>query len=292
MMPRVILKSIPRLLPATLLVCLVAAATGCKKKTGEVIDRNGIPYYIYHKQGKQRNPLFIGAKALEYSKETQAENDSARVKFNNCVNWLEQHLLETDSMVSLPYTFPVGAYNLEPPWFSGLANSRCVEVFMKAYEFSGDSHYIELCEKLLTSFTVPTALGGNLCELHGDDWYAEYASAKIQSPFVLNGMISTIVSIDRYHQKFPSERSERLVKRGIETVKKNLYRFNNNGLSYYNLDSNEAHRNYYRIHVKQMVWMHDLTNDPRYLEMRSDWIDYYNASLQADEVPLEKNLRP
>jgi len=198
-------------------------------------DRKGIPMKEY-KWGLEYNPLVVTYYAsgeiyfdngkfyyangyLQKYKETKKEK--YRQAYFRMLNWLEKNgeVFLRDSLV-WKYEFDFRPY-VKLDWYSGLTQGKITRVFIDAYEFTGEEKYLNLARKAINGMLVPVSEGGVFYQDDkGDIWIEEYPSPV--PSFVLNGNISTILSLIDYYNFTKEEYIKGLINKLINSLEKRL----------------------------------------------------------------------
>jgi heparosan-N-sulfate-glucuronate 5-epimerase len=105
--------------------------------------------------GPQRNPITISQHALsDYTSHSKTQDQVTLQKFINKSDWLAENAISEGNYSILQYEFPWPTYDIQPPWQSGMAQARALEVLAKAYNITQDRRYLETTKILLNSFFV------------------------------------------------------------------------------------------------------------------------------------------
>ena len=252
------------------------------------LDDYGIPWVYYETKidgkevGFQRNPVTTAHQANEFYDIYKVNNDeNSKTYFLNNVNWLVNNAVPKEDYLLLQYNFPLPIYNLKAPWFSAMANGLALQVLIKAHELTQDFRYLIAAKSLLNAFFIEVEHGGiTYKDSPNEWWYEEYASndknAKISR--VLNGMLFTVVAIYDYYKYTNDSDAKLLFDKGINSIKKELYRYNNNGYSYYDLLGNPPHT-YHQIHVDLTKKLYDITGELNLNKYSELWKNYNSPPL-------------
>ena len=251
------------------------------------LDYYGVPwvYYATIMDGKaagfQRNPVTTVAQANEfYNNYISNNNESSKTYFLNNVNWLVNNAVNKGYYSLLQYNFPIPHYNLNPIWYSAMANGQALQVLIKAHETTQDLRYLIAAKSLLNAFFIEVKHGGiTYKDSLNDWWYEEYASSSkyAKASRVLNGMLFTVLAIYDYYKYTNDADAKLLFDKGVNSIKKDLSKYNNNGYSYYDLLGNPAGK-YHQTHVILTKKLYDITGEPLFNEYSELWKNY-NASL-------------
>ena len=237
---------------------------------------NDIPLVDYGKVdgvyiGLQTNPVTISNAALALYNDS---NSTAMNIFLKDANWIVKHSVSRGNYSVLLYNFPWGIYNLDKGWISGMAHGLALQVLIKAHEFTGNEKYLHTAKNLLNSFFISVKNGGVAYkDQSGGFWYDEYASNKSQVKVsrVLNGMMFTVLGIYDYWNYTKSPNAKFLFDKGIVSLKNDLPRYDNNGVSYYDRLGNPAHSTYHQIHIDLARKLYNITGEPVFKEYSDKW---------------------
>ncbi|MDF2737483.1 MAG: D-glucuronyl C5-epimerase [Nitrososphaeraceae archaeon] len=247
------------------------------------LDYYGVPwvYYATIMDGKtvgfQRNPVTTVAQANEfYDNYKSNNNQSAKTYFLNNVNWLVNNAVQKEKYALLQYDFPIPHYNIYSKWYSGMANGQALQVLIKAHEITQDLRYLIAAKSLLNAFFIEVKHGGITYKDSSNDWwYEEYASSgkNVKTSRVLNGMLFTVLAIYDYYKYTNDPDAKLLFDKGVNSIKKELSKYNNNGYSYYDLLGNLAGK-YHQTHVILTKKLYEITGEPLFNEYSEFWKKY------------------
>jgi len=244
------------------------------------LDYYGVPWVHYKttsdgkEVGLQRNPVTTALQANEfYDLYKVSNNESAKTYFLNNVNWLVNNAVPKENYSLLQYNFPLPIYNLKAPWFSAMAHGYALQVLIKAHETTHDIRYLIAAKSLLNAFFVEVKHGGiTYKDTPNDWWYEEYASneknAKISR--VLNGMLFTVLGIYDYYKYTNDAEAKLLFDKGINSIKKEISKYNDNGYSYYDLLGMPA-KDYHQTHVVLLKKLYNITGEPILIQYSDLW---------------------
>ena len=251
------------------------------------LDYYGVPwvYYATIMDGKaagfQRNPVTTVAQANEfYDNYKSNNNESSKTYFLNNVNWLVNNAVQKQNYALLQYNFPIPHYNINSIWYSAMANGQALQVLIKAHEMTQDLRYLIAAKSLLNAFFIEVKDGGiTYKDSPNDWWYEEYASngKYVKNSRVLNGMLFTVLGIYDYYKYTNDADAKLLFDKGVNSIKKELSKYNNNGYSYYDLLGNPAGK-YHQTHVILTKKLYDITGEQIFNDYSEFWKNY-NPSL-------------
>ncbi len=176
----------------------------------------------------------------------------------------------------LQYNFPKPDYNLNSKWYSALANGQALQVLIKAHETTQDIRYLIAAKSLLNAFFIEVKDGGITHKDSPNDWwYEEYASngKSAKNPRVLNGMLFAVLAIYDYYKYTNDADAKLLFDKGVNSIKKELSKYNNNGYSYYDIFGNPPGK-YHQTHVILTKKLYDITGEPIFNEYSELWKNY------------------
>ena len=237
-----------------------------KEKSLISIDSAGIPQvdYGYRKNikiGVQKNPVTVCNKAFEYYKNyVSTKNNKYRKLFLNNVNWLLDNTVHKKEFSTFEYKFPLPIYNLDPPWSSAMANGQALEVFCKGHKLTCDAIFLDNAARILKSFFISIEDGGVTYKDKPDSWwYEEYVSynKETKESRVLNGMLFTLISINEYYKYTNNYDAKILFDKGLKNVIDNLWKYDDNGNSYYDILHNPSQK-YHKIHIDLLNQLYTL----------------------------------
>lgn len=270
-------------LPFPLLVQLVAFYKKSKNIIAKInrthsiqLDKDGIPYVLYGYYrgfyiGKQRSPVAISQKALEYYENFKKYNKIEDKKsLLNCVKWILENGKKNNDCVFLEYDFPWPMYDLEKPWRSGMAQGLAIQALVKAHKISKEKKFLDYAKLLLDSFYVDVKDGGITLKNNEGWWYEEFASKNAKMSKVLNGMMFALLGIYDYYNYTNDEKAKFLFEKGCSGLIKELPKFDYDGFSFYDLLGNPAHK-YHQIHIELLEKLYNITKEKIFKEYSDKW---------------------
>jgi heparosan-N-sulfate-glucuronate 5-epimerase len=248
------------------------------------VDQEGVPYVNYGvKDGlsikEQRNPITTANYALKYYDEIFQGNLTSLKYFNNCVKWLINNSIEDNESIFWEYNFDY-RYNMTKPWRSGMAQGKILEVFIKSHQLSNDEKYLIISKKIIHSFKVPVKEGGVTYFENNSIWFEEYADYGGIKSKALNGMIFTLISLNKYNDYIPDEETSELFEIGVKSVISQIDRYDTKYWTYYDQIETKAQRKYHNIHINQMKILYNITNKPIFKEKYIKWTEYQKSYLR------------
>ena len=240
-----------------------------KDKNGLVIVDYGVKNNI--KIGKHYNPTLLAQQGLAlYKKDSLTENDIKL--FWQIVTKLDDMVVYDDYQAYIPYTYPFPEYKVEKGWQSGMAQAQAIQLFMRAFRMSDDFGFIKKCELLLNGFYTPFEYNGFTYSINDSSlWYEEYADQYSSQPKVLNGMLYTLIGLYDYYQFKGSKKTKELFDYGYNGVILNLFKYDADYGSYYDIHQKAADKKYHQIHIDLLTIIQSVKEDPEIEKHLRKW---------------------
>jgi len=197
---------------------------------------------------------------------------------------------KSNSFLILPYKFPWKIYDLDPPWYSSMAQGKALPLLIYAYQLTGLEKYRDTANGILNSFFVDVSDGGITYKTNDSGWWYElYAKNESKQPKVLNGMLWTLVALDEYHRVTNDNKSKFLFDQGIRSLQKNLPSFDVNGFSYYDILKTPNKLEYHIIHINLLNELYAITGIDSFKFYADKWSNY-NKSAVIHQTPANIQL--
>jgi len=292
--------------PAAQLMSLVRGG----KLTNVTLDEKGIPSVFNNRlRITLRNPLTVSLYSLSYHENWIGEvgefsgyigdissltRDEHREYFLNAADWLVDNLsLRSEGTTTYgvwEYGHRATAYDLDPPWVSGMAQGLGIQALTKAYDTTGDPKYIQAARSALNALFVEVADGGvTYKDRPGEWWYEEYAKPGGKESRVLNGMIFALLGVNEYYEATRDESAKILFDKGIASLKTNIDDYDAGWWTYYDVTGNLANKGYHNIHIKLLDDLYGLTSERRFLEASEDWSRYKKSYFIREFIKQKPN---
>ena len=243
-------------------------------------DNRGVPLLNYHGQiGLQYNPIAVAQWGLGNCNQFRSGTNGAREKFLLASDWLCERLERNAHGIYVWNHHFDWEYRktLKAPWYSGLAQGQGISLLVRAHAETGDTKYSKAAALAFGSFLADTKSGGvTFRDAAGDLWFEEY----IVSPptHILNGFIWAAWGIYDYWLATGDGEARNLFARTVETLRKNLDRYDLGFWSRYELSGTRlpmiASPFYHRLHVTQLRIMHKITGDDVFARYAEKWEKY------------------
>lgn len=170
-------------------------------------------------------------------------------------------------------------FDMEVPWFSGMAQGYILGCFSRLYEVTGLERYLALAHKTFNSF-LRLPGDGEIWTTDLEDgqylWFEEYARNNGPSDRAFNGHIYAIWGLHDYWVATGDERAEALVDGGLTSLLHFLGRWRSPGAqSFYCLTHRERTATYHSVHTEQLVYLYTITGEPIFMQIADLFIDDY-----------------
>lgn len=207
--------------------------------------------------------------------------------FFNGANWFVNH---QDSRGGWPIMVTrkliAGVMELQPGWYSAMAQGHGISTLVRAYLKSKDTVYLRTAIDALKLFEISSAQGGvraKFANLY--DWYEEYPTTP--SSFVLNGFIFSLFGLYDLKEIATGKHLEtvtRLYNDGLKSLKAMLLMYDSGFGTFYDLRHisaglapNRARWDYHTVHISQLLQLSKMDDDPLFTRTVTRWQGYMNG---------------
>jgi hypothetical protein len=186
-------------------------------------------------------------------------------------DWLRRNLTVGARFGVWLHTFEFPPYGLAAPWVSAMAQGEGVSVLLRAHEMTRDPVYLTAACHAFGAFLHDfSEQGVSVRDEHGDLWLEEFPTTP--PVHVLNGFIFALWGVLDFYRVTRDSRARSVWEEGVQTLRKNLHRYELNWWSRYDLRSRSAcSAHYHRTHVRQLFVMADLADEPVFAEYAKRW---------------------
>lgn len=179
-----------------------------------------------------------------------------------------------------------GGSELEPGWYSAMAQGQAMSVLTRAYYYTKDQKFLDAAEMSTGLFYVKSQDHGILAIfMDRYKWYEEYPLTP--SLFVLNGFIYSLMGLYDLKMALPAGKrndAEKLFKEGMISLRAMLLIFDTGSGTIYDLrhltmdhELNLARWDYHATHVNQLTWITQIDSDPFYKKVLERWRGYFKG---------------
>jgi hypothetical protein len=210
--------------------------------------------------------------------------------------WAEahaQHLLDVSvssrGALFFPYPFvwqkapAPGKDQINPPWYSGLAQGYSLSLFSHLYQTTGKQIYKDAADKTFSSYKLP-AIDAETpwvteVDSQGFLWFEEYAKDPANQQMVLDGHILATFGLYDYWLMTGDPDAKRLVEAGITSVRKNWDYFRTPGwVIRYSLKWEVWNKSYQTVILGLFQQLWTMTSEPFFArcadQLADDWPKY------------------
>ncbi|XP_059146065.1 D-glucuronyl C5-epimerase B-like [Physella acuta] len=201
----------------------------------------------------------------------------------DAANWLVSN---QDSAGGWPTSIGMrtGDIELKPGWYSAMGQGQAMSTLIRAYNLTGQRHYVDVAVKGLHLYELGSEEGGVRARFLGQlDWYEEYPTTPT-STFVLNGFIFSMMGLYDVMKTADGEGqrlAERLWSSGLRSLKIMLGMYDSGTGTLYDLrhvinheQPNRARWDYHLTHIALIQEMAIIDGDAIFHQAASRWIDY------------------
>ncbi len=260
-------------------------------------DEKGIPMLDYKgKIGKQYNPIAIAQYALGHYNLYFNTNKNCHLDvFLKQADWLVENIKRNK------FGIPVWLHNfdwkykeiLRNPWYSGLAQGIGISVLARAYNTTKEGKYLDTADKAYLVFENNINEGGVVYwDKKGSPWIEEYI---LNTPtHILNGFIWALWGVYDYSLLLKEKNATKLWDNCLETLKKNLEKFDIGYWSLYDLSQtkikNLASPFYHKLHIVQLEVLYRLSKIEIFKEFSQKWKRYLDFKFNRNRAYFNKAI--
>jgi len=254
---------------------------------GFSLNQDGILQFDYgaafNNLGNWADPFFDSNYALALYRDwlnTKCADETLKAQFLKQANWLANGAEMRGDIAVWPYPFADKNFDLGPGWVSGIGQSRIAGVLLRAEAITRQQRFHDLAQAALRAYEVPIDKGG-VVTVDGDvTWIEEMADPKGRSFKVLNGHITGLAGISDFYAITRDPKWKVFYDRAVAAVKRDIGKFDAGYSTYYSLLMPSSKRpiaplgEYNALHVAQLLWLYNETQDGTFLEYASRYQAY------------------
>lgn len=244
-----------------------------------LVDENGVLLFEY-KGKKSYHPVYLAQYSLfVLDRYHQSKNEKDLEEVVKIANKLTTVALEADGTLLFPYVYDFVLHGrryidkMEAPWYSALAQGQVLSLFVRLYEETGDSLYLDLSSKVFNSFyrhKYNHDVWISCIDQNNNIWFEEYPAD--MPCFTLNGMVYAIYGIYDFYRITKRADAKELLSASITTIENNIDRYRNEGeVSYYCLKHAVGAAAYHGIHIQQLNTLYLITGEQRFKETAEEF---------------------
>jgi len=241
------------------------------------VDPN-YPLYVYTPTGVAIYGLIRYNDMIENTNKLSSKVASS-VAIDSQVQWLVRNRMDKGDMSFWHYNYPALEHGCNPPWRSAMGQGLILSFLLRVYHLTKNEDFSGLAARVANSMKTPTSEGGFLhIDVNGDCWYQEYMG---NCGYVLNGFIYAMWGVYDYYLYSSDEEYKMIFHRCIDTLKKNLKRYNWRmsiaKWTVYDLkDRNPVTLGYQKLHVSLLEDLYTITKEEFLLCYANIWKSYIN----------------
>jgi heparosan-N-sulfate-glucuronate 5-epimerase len=244
-------------------------------------DSQGIPMLNYHGAiGLQYNPIAIAQYGLgNHNLYRKTGDPRKRRLFLLMADWMAGNLERNHAKLWVWMHHFDWEYRqiLKKPWYSALAQGQGISLLIRAYQETGDLHYLESAHRAFASFKAGISDGGvTHIDESGRVWFEEYI---VWPPtHILNGFIWASWGVYDYALATNDSTARNLFDQAVLTLSSTLASFDTGFWSLYERSSTLlpmlASKFYHSLHIVQLRVMFQLTGNPQFNHFADRWESY------------------
>lgn len=179
---------------------------------------------------------------------------------------LLEYSLDHEAGYYFPFKFPWHQDNLQPPWYSAMAQGQVLQLACRYAEKTGSDEFNSFADRIFSTFLhlrsmTDDEVGVVHIDSEGYLWLEEYPYPR-HNKFVLNGHIFAALGVYEYWRMTGSDVARSIFVAAISTVRRYLEDFRNKGwASHYDLRSRLLLRNYHSTHISLIEHLYAITGD-------------------------------
>lgn len=263
-----------------------------------IFDDNGVPLikmhgkYVYSPINICQYGFILHARWYETKEEKIFTNLMA------CIHQLEKMKEENNQHAIWYNQFDDKKYDIKAPWPSAMAQGEAISLYLRVYQITHEESLLNTAIKAYQFMNLAVEDGGvKRIDADGNLWYEEYPSAP--PSYVLNGFIYALFGLYDLYRVTKDTRVKKDIDACLETLRRNVKKFDAGYWSYYDLQKKELVRYYYQknVHVPQMKILYILTQDKIFEKYYQKWLkditimNYFFVQLMYRVKPRMKKIR-
>ena len=207
-------------------------------------------------QKETLHPLMIGVSAFVLQNQYKITKDSSKLdlakKYLDFLAFEYPYIENSGNLVLWKY--PFAWRELQPGWYSGLANSSIALAFLTGYQVFGDIKYKDLAFKAMNGVINTVKEGGCTVEIgENSHWLEEYSWKKLTKDnayFVNNGFLVALLTLKLFADQTNDPIYKNAFNKSLNAFKQtaNSFYFDSGEWTYYMLNPKEIETLNYAIY--------------------------------------------
>nr|CAG4650783.1 EOG090X0272 [Simocephalus serrulatus]SVE94105.1 EOG090X0272 [Simocephalus serrulatus] len=211
--------------------------------------------------------------------------------FYSSADWLVRHQDSSGGWpIGVKRKIAAGRADLDPGWYSAMGQGQAMSLLMRAFNRSGEHHYLEAALKGMKPFSKSSTEGGvRAYFMNQYPWYEEYPT--VPPSFVLNGFIYSLIGLFDVLSLAPRSQvgdAQLLFDQGMYSLKKLLPLFDTGSGTVYDLRHftlglapNIARWDYHSTHINQLLLLSTIDSDSILTTFAERWMSYMQGKRAA-----------
>lgn len=250
-------------------------------KPGALVDETGLVYNLTN-EGKH---VYFSIAIFQYGLGAFdlyliTGQEKYRRIFMRSVNWAIQHQQASGAWDTFSV---VGMANP----YSAMAQGEGASLLARAYGETGNAVFLRAAKQAVDFMCRSVDKGG--CAEYVDETvrFKEY----IDGPVVLNGWIFSIWGIYDYYKASNESAYGQLARRAVRDLATDIGSFDSSYWSRYDMSGKLASPFYHRLHIAQLRVLHDLFEEPVFLQYADKWEGFARNHLNYSWAFLVKSYQ-
>lgn len=240
-----------------------------------IFDKSGIPMIYFYATGEiVYNPTTVAIYALANLQLYLLGDKNALDRFKLACTWLMSNGLKTKLGFILPLNFDHPIYGLKRGWISAMTQGLAISCFIRQYILNGNDLLLKLAQEAARPMIEEIKNGGvAYYDENGDIWFEEIPTSP--PPHILNGFIYGIVGLYDLYCHLKNDYIEDFIIKSINTLKKNIHRYDLGYWSKYQLNPHlPASLNYHKLHIRQLVFLYKISDEVIFKDYAAKFVSY------------------
>ena len=263
-----------------------------KESVHKLDEHDILLYKIPYTDKYDYYPVSIALYALgNFEEYLDTNNSTYKEVFLKQADWLVKNIkIKAKGFGIWEHDFVLPYYKFKIPWTHGMAQGLAISVLLRAYQLIGNKTYLKTAEQAYNTFKVDVKNGGvKFVDDDGNVWLEEYAISP--PPHILNGFIYAVFGIYDFYRVTRNKAVLDLWKKEIETLEKNLEKYDTGYWSLYNLTQDQpATKLYHELHIEQLIILYRLTKKEIFSEYATRWGKYLRSPLNRTKVIIARGI--
>ena len=197
-----------------------------------------------------------------------------------CANWAIENQQDNGSWITFAYESPEHPY-------SSMAQGEGISMLIRAHIETKDDKYLLAIHKAKEFMLKPISDGGTTNYIGGDVYLYECT----HDPLILNGWIFSLWGLYDYSKYIEDLEVQNVLNLTLISLKKKLPEFDMKYWSKYEDGKRISSPFYHKLHIAQLLAMHDLFGDHIYREYAEKWEAYQKSFWKTKKAFVKKAMQ-